>query len=173
MSYCDSGLNGVTCNIHSTPERKKMAQTKEGAVIVAAKKAGLTVPEYLAKIANGLKKCTLCKEWKELSSFANDSSRWDGKTVSCSQCTKALWRIRSMNGNQPAKPRDGDKLQARHLVNLSVLSKFRPNPNDLYCSLCGHKGEDRRHEYHHICGYSKEHHYDVLPLCSKCHHMEN
>ena len=150
-----------------------MAQTKEGAIISSAKKAGLSVPEYVEKISKGLKKCTICKEWKPVEEFSTDRSRHDGKATRCNLCSKTIWRVKSMKGNKPQPPRDDDKVQARHLVNMGVKHGFRPNPNDLYCSLCGHKGTDRRHEYHHICGYSKEHHYDVLPLCSKCHHGED
>ena len=37
----------------------------------------------------------------------------------------------------------------------------------------GHKGEGRRHEYHHHLGYAAEHHYDVIVLCSICHRSEH
>ncbi len=48
----------------------------------------------------------------------------------------------------------------------------RPNPNDLFCAKCGHKGSDKRHEYHHHMGYGTEHVYDVVVLCSSCHSKE-
>ncbi len=44
-----------------------MAQTKQGAIKIAAKKANLSVEEYLRKVQKGLKKCTFCKEWKQTS----------------------------------------------------------------------------------------------------------
>jgi hypothetical protein len=70
-------------------------------------------------------------------------------------------------------PRDGDKIQARHLINQDIKHGKRPDPDDLHCAHCGHKGPDRRHEYHHHMGYVARHHYDVIPLCSKCHHEEH
>lgn len=63
-----------------------MAQTKEGAIKVAAKKAGLSVEEYLFRIESGLKKCTGCKEWKPKGLFDTDNSRWDGLQSKCQSC---------------------------------------------------------------------------------------
>lgn len=153
-----------------------MAVIKKGAIKIAARKAGLSVPEYTNRIANDLKKCTICKQWKNKNdAFLKDKSRHDGISPRCIICSKAIWRRRSMMSKISKKRivrRDGDKIQARARINSDIEMGFRPNPNDLYCSLCGHKGGDRRHEYHHILGYEKEHHYDVLPLCSKCHGKE-
>lgn len=148
-----------------------MAQTKDGAIKVAAKKAGLSVEKYIEFISSGLKKCTICKEWKNIDDFSNDRSRADGHSSRCDNCSKALWRIKSMNSNKRIKRRDGDKEQAKARINQDIKAGLRPDPDTLFCSLCGHKGKDRRHEYHHIQGYSVMHHYDVLPLCSKCHHV--
>lgn len=78
------------------------------------------------------------------------------------------WELQQ-RGPERGEPRDGDKEQARYLINLDVQKGRRPNPNDLYCARCGHKGDDRRHEYHHHMGYAARHHYDVIPLCSLCH----
>ena len=150
-----------------------MAQTKEGAIKTAAKKAGISVSEYIDKISNGLKKCTICKDWKDIDLFSTDRSRVDGKASRCNDCSKTLWRLKSMHSNKRVERRDGDKAQAKARINQDVSQGLRPNPNDLFCSLCGHKGNDLRHEYHHVCGYGKNHHYDVLPLCSKCHHKEH
>lgn len=52
---------------------------------------------------------------------------------------------------------------------MAKLGPRRPNPNSLPCVDCGHLGDDRRHEYDHHLGYEAEHHYDVQPVCSKCH----
>lgn len=149
-----------------------MAQTKEGAIKVAAQRAGITVPEYVSFISRGLKKCTICKEWKSINDFSTDRTRSDGRAARCNICSTTLWRRKSMLGNKRAAEREGDRSQARHAINRDVRQGLRPNPNSLFCSLCGHKGKDRRHEYHHTCGYGKEHFYDVLPLCSKCHHAK-
>jgi len=149
-----------------------MAQTKEGAIKVAAKKANLTVIEYVEHITNGLKKCSACQQWKKIENFCKDNSRHDNKAVSCNQCRKALWRLKNITHIKRKKRRPGDKKQARARINADIRQGLRPNPNDLYCSLCGHKEKNLRHEYHHSQGYTAQHHYDVLPLCSKCHHAE-
>jgi hypothetical protein len=65
-----------------------MAQTKEGAIKIAAKKAGLSVEEYKARLEAGLKRCTKCKEWKPATRFNIDKSRWDGLTAKCTDCTR-------------------------------------------------------------------------------------
>lgn len=83
--------------------------------------------------------------------------------------SKIEWTKRS--GPAPSPPRDGDKKQARQRINVEVRTGHRPHPNTLPCSECGHEWSDgeRRHEYHHHKGYSAEHHYDVIPLCTECH----
>jgi len=63
-----------------------MAQTKEGAIKCAAKKAGITVVEYLQRIEAGLKKCTTCKQWKPKEFFAKDQSRFDSLKSKCRDC---------------------------------------------------------------------------------------
>ena len=153
-----------------------------GILKIAAKKAGLTLDEYQRRTDAGLKRCTFCEEWKPLDKFAADASRWDGKTAGCVECrngrAKEIYDPVSVLFALPAGPRrvarrNGDKSQAKARINSDVEHGLRPNANDLFCSKCGHKGPDRRHEYHHIMGCEEMHHYDVLPLCSKCHHEEH
>ena len=78
---------------------------------------------------------------------------------------------RSTFGPPPAPPRDGDKKQARQRINVLVRTGRLAHPNTLACVDCGHvhgPGE-RRHEYDHHLGYAAEHHYDVQPVCTRCH----
>ena len=74
-------------------------------------------------------------------------------------------------GPTPRPGRDGDKLQARSRVNFEVKRGDRPHPNELPCVDCGHvwRGNGNRHEYDHHKGYDAEHHYDVVPVCRRCH----
>lgn len=75
------------------------------------------------------------------------------------------------HGPLPDAPRDGDKNQARQRINVEVRTGRRSHPNSLPCFDCGHvweKGE-RRHEYDHYLGYAAAHHYDVQPVCTRCH----
>lgn len=63
-----------------------MAQTREGAEKIAAKKAGLTVEEYRNLRQSGLKRCTVCKFWHKKNRFGIDKSRCDGLSTKCCQC---------------------------------------------------------------------------------------
>ena len=69
-------------------------------------------------------------------------------------------------------PTDNKKL-ARYKVNLEVMTGRMTNPNDLNCVDCGHKGNDRRHEYDHHLGYDVSHHLDVEAVCTICHHKRD
>lgn len=148
--------------------------SRNGVLKVAARRVGLSVSEYMDRIANGMKWCTLCAEWKSVDDFDFDATRGDARKSSCRRCGRALWRRRKMNrGPTRIERRSGDKVQAVARINADVRMGLRPNPNELHCAICGHKGKDRRHEYHHHLGYEPDHHYDVIALCSKCHHAEH
>jgi hypothetical protein len=153
-----------------------------GAFKRAAKLAGLLFDEYLARLDAGQKRCIRCRQWKPVAVYQVDASRWDGRAAKCRDCANRLHRERYVPvqfdqvktpGPQRHAPKDGDKLQARHLINQDVQRGLRPDPNSLHCVYCGHFGSDLRHEYHHYMGYSARHHYDVVPACSKCHHVED
>lgn len=150
-----------------------------GITKVAAKRAGVCLREYQRRISAGLKRCTGCTSWLGVDEFGFDSSRGDGRDAKCFYCRAGIHHAkyipvpidqRRPMGTPRLDPRHGDKIQARHLINLDVKLGNRPNPNALHCANCGHKGPDKRHEYHHHMGYAARHHYDVLPLCSTCHH---
>lgn len=153
-----------------------------GAFKTAAAKLGMSFDDYVSRIERGDKNCIDCRCWKNRSEFYPDASRWDGTSAKCKSCSSGRGRASHtpVDASALAKkgllrelPRDGDKVHARHLVNLDVASGRRPNPNDLFCAQCGHKGDDRRHEYHHHMGYAAEHAYDVVALCSRCHCQEH
>lgn len=74
-------------------------------------------------------------------------------------------------GPEPKSARDGDKRQARQRTNVEVKTGYRPHPNDLACTDCGHVyvPGGRRHEYDHHKGYAAEHHLSVEPVCTLCH----
>lgn len=159
-----------------------MAQTKEGALKIAAARAGLTLDAYTARIAAGEKRCTGCKAWHPRSVFQADGTRYDGLSASCSEHRKRTTRrplphksranpLTGRPGTAPHPPRDGDKKQARQRVNVEVRQGFRPHPNTLPCTDCGHIWQpgERRHEYDHHKGYASAHHLDVEPVCTKCH----
>lgn len=65
-----------------------MAQTREGAIIVAAQRTGVTVEFYLEQLATGLKWCWRCRVWRGANTFRHDRSRWDGLNAACQVCSK-------------------------------------------------------------------------------------
>lgn len=159
-----------------------MGQTKQGAEIVATKRIGITVEEYRININAGLKRCSNCRKWIAIELFSKDLSRHDRLCSACRECRKDKYKNTyikkgrtSTKGRKYAKTRDGDKKQARATVNHSVNNKIIPNPNTLPCHECGniHKAGDIRHEYHHHNGYNVKSHEEVVPLCSKCHHLKH
>jgi hypothetical protein len=77
-----------------------MAQTKDGAMKVAAKKAGLSIEEYLDKVESGFKRCTCCKTWKLLDSFGTDRTRNDGKGATCFDCRRVKNPYASLRGRE-------------------------------------------------------------------------
>ena len=60
-----------------------MAQTREGAIKVAAKKAGTTTADYVRRMESGQKWCTTCRLWHRIGEFGRDGSRWDGLASAC------------------------------------------------------------------------------------------
>lgn len=153
-----------------------------GVIKGIARRFGLSLEEYRARLARGLKRCIHCEEWMNVDRFAKDASRWDGLTAGCAECRNSMKRafydpipevFHLPVGPARIARRSGDRKQAESRINHDITLGLRPNPNDLYCSKCGHKGEDRRHEYHHVMGYDEDHHYDVLPLCTSCHRKEH
>lgn len=65
-------------------------QTREGAIKIAAKKAGVSVEKYIALTSNGIKRCTKCKLWKRQTDFATDRSRHDGLKAKCQICSQGV-----------------------------------------------------------------------------------
>jgi hypothetical protein len=154
---------------------------KLGAFKVAAAKLGITFDDYVGRIERGEKCCIECRAWKDRGDFNPDSTRWDSLSARCRECSSKRSadnyepipiEDQSRHGPERKPCGDGDKQRARHLVNMDVASGKRPHPSELYCVKCGHKGGDKRHEYHHHMGYGSERVYDVVPLCCVCHHQE-
>lgn len=154
-----------------------MAQTKEGAILVAAKKIGVSVAEYRARKSAYEQWCTNCKAWHHFSEFGIDNSRGNGLTSSCKKSKNKKQRTKYAPKPRPAKgrsfvpARDNDKKQARRRINHFVECGLIPRPNDIPCVDCGHVYEKggMRHEYDHYKGYAAQHHEDVEALCASCH----
>ena len=126
----------------------------------------------MAKLDSGLRWCTYGKHWINTEMFPPDSHRNDGIASFCKPC-RILLRERLPRKKQPRYTRERIKEQAMHAVNHAVSKGKLKHPREIGCAHCRHAGEDRRHEYHHHNGYSKEHWLDVVCLCSGCHKIES
>lgn len=150
----------------------------EGALKTAAKRTGLGVNEYIDRLNAGLRYCCRCADWHPCAEFGKDASQPDGLARACLASKRAAQRKayqpkpRPAAGRRFAEPRDGDVKQARSRVNYLVDAGLLPDPNNLPCADCGHAYAvgGRRHEYDHHLGYAAEHHEDVQPVCTTCHH---
>lgn len=142
----------------------------------AARRAGLSLDDYRARVAAGEKRCTRCREWRALEAFGDDASRDDGKSATCHVCRRERHRStyqpkpRPKPGRRYVAARDGDRLQARGRANHLVRVGLLPDPNDVPCFDCAHiaiAGEPHEHDHH--LGYAAEHHDHVQAVCRPCH----
>lgn len=149
-----------------------------GALRTASVRVGLSTTEYLDRLNAGLRWCFRDQDWELTSSFGKDRSRSDGLARSCRRSLAAVRRARYQPKSAPARgrrfvpARHGDQQQARRRVNYLVDVGVLPDPNAVPCVDCGHVWAvgERRHEYDHHLGYTAEHHEDVEPVCTTCHH---
>lgn len=141
------------------------------AIKTAAKRRGITVAEYQAKLAGGMLWCTGCKQFHQATEFGRDANRPSGVATYCLAGRRAkrmttyvrLGRRSTLGVRRVA--RDNDAIQARAWVNILVSTGRLPRPCSLPCSDCANAAR----EYDHHRGYSIVHHGDVEPVCRKCH----
>lgn len=151
-----------------------MAQTKSGAIKIAAARLGITTEEYAARVASGSKWCGGCRLWHPVSDFRKETGRYDGLSPICANSRNAKAKAKYVRkprarGRRFVAARDGDAEQARGRVNHLVRVGLLPQPSSLPCANCGHTGDDLRHEYHHYMGYEARYHETVTCLCTQCH----
>lgn len=58
-----------------------------------------------------------------------------------------------------------ERQKAKNAVGHAVAAGKMSKVDSLQCSHCSAQAQ----EYHHHKGYAKEHWFDVIPLCDKCH----
>ena len=151
--------------------------SRDGALRVAAGKAGVCLSEYITRTLFNEKWCWICRAWQPRAAFGIDRTRWDGHASKCREAHNTASRDRYVPrplricapGKRRVAARDGDKLQARRRVNYLVEAGLIPNPNSVLCTDCGESNAGSRHEYDHYKGYAAEHHETVEAVCSKCH----
>lgn len=97
-----------------------MAQTPEGKPKQQAKMLGIPLEELLQKTAEGLKRCTKCKEWKPQSDFGKDRTRGDGLNPTCAQCKRV--KVRKSLKGRPS-PLKGRKLSEEMKRSISLRNR--------------------------------------------------
>lgn len=132
-----------------------------GVMKTAARRVGLPLADYEARIAAGEKWCTGCKAWHPVAGFPVDRSRGDGRRAHCLIAERGRPRVQ----------RDPAHEAARHAVLRAVKAGRLPAAADVPCSDCGHEAGlgERRHEYDHVKGYAREHWLTVEAVCTLCH----
>lgn len=109
-----------------------MAQTRLGAIKVAARKVGVSLTEYQDRIEAGLKHCFKCRQWKTKSEFNRDTSRYDKLSASCAVCNGAARRYAKIKIFGPPKPRvsafKGKKHTEEAKRRMSIQRMGRPGP---------------------------------------------
>ncbi len=149
--------------------------SREGVAKIAARRVGMTVDAYKARVDAGEKWCTACKAWHSIASFTSDAYRGDGLSAVCTNARAARSKDRTKVVNWRgwnATARSGDAYQARRRITYLVHGNIIPVPNTLPCFDCGHvfDGDKKsKHEYDHYLGYSADHQLDVQPVCRPCH----
>ncbi len=134
-----------------------------GARKVAARRRGLTLDQYEARLASGLKWCTRGKHWRPGVQFMSDVSRGDGLSTDCAAC--------KVRHNIVRRRQEPEKKSARNRVHNRIKKGRWKNASAYPCFDCGRvwKDGDRPHEYDHHRGYAPEHGIDVQPVCRACH----
>lgn len=101
-----------------------MAGNHLGGLKYAARAAGITFDEYVARIAAGVHPCTRCKTWKPRADFGNDKSRADGCDRSCSVCRRV--KVRKVRKGLPSSFR-GKTHTAAARAKMSAAHKGKTN----------------------------------------------
>lgn len=135
--------------------------SREGVMKTAAQRVGLTLDEYEANVAAGLKWCWACVEWQPIDDFAIDRSRGDGRVARCRAAVNVKRRM--------VRVLSAPSVQVHNAATNAVRTAIRrgelPAPTSLTCADCPEAAE----QYHHFIGYEPEHWLDVLALCRSCH----
>jgi hypothetical protein len=121
---------------------------------------------YFRKDRNKFREeCKIC--WKIKVRLYNQSEY--GKKIRCEWSKKA----RKFGGEKEINLRavekyyknNRDKIRASSGIRERVKRGRMPHPKTLKCNHCFQQAS----LYHHHLGYSKEHQWDVIPLCKSCH----
>ena len=124
------------------------------------------------------KRCGKCKKLKAASEFYKRRAKMDGLRSACKSCNN---EARNAHRKTPAGREQRRRLAKRRyhqhryilLQQISARQKVRSAINNgamlpasaLRCIECARTS----HYWHHHMGYTKEHVFDVIPVCRICH----
>jgi len=116
------------------------------------------------------KRCNTCKQTKPISEFYEDRRVKDGHFGKCKQClaiyTKIYYRQKQRKrGLLVHGGRRPDRFSAKNAINSLIHRGKLSKANTNKCAYCHNAAS----LYHHFRGYEPEHHFDVVPVCNKCH----
>lgn len=159
-----------------------MAQTREGAIIIAARRAGVTLEFYLAQVASGLKWCWHCRMWKPIDKFGSDRSRSDGRDPKCRDCrrppkqlaliveTQAEYERRHYASDADFRFRRRQRVYARRRNINPMPIEGRDALLEAFAGLCAYCSNDAE-TWDHIVPVSKGGRTEpgnMLPACASC-----
>lgn len=135
------------------------------------------------------KKCSHCKEIKNVFDFFKNKTTKDGYQSFCKICfytstqkyrhtqkgrNASIKYRRSIKGyiNQNKyyiknKKECPEKYKARKAINNATRDGKLVKPKQHKCHYCNNQAE----QYHHYLGYEPEHWFDVVPICHICHNI--
>lgn len=147
-----------------------MAGNAAGVLKAAARRIGVSVGDYLARVQRREKWCIYCRGWHPLVAFPTDANRTDGRASSCRPARREH-ESQAYARSSSKRVRDPEKVRAQGLIASRVQRRVIPSPNALPCTDCDAIWAPgrARHEYDHHLGYSPEHKGDVEPVCARCH----
>lgn len=131
-----------------------------------------------------IKRCSKCKQFKQLSKFNKSKSEKDGLQSYCKTCQRVY--SHSKNGREACRKaannyrkttkgkatkkrfykRHPNYEKANHAVNNAITSGRLPRPDTMKCNYCPKQAQ----QYHHWHGYEPERWLDVIPICMNCHY---
>jgi hypothetical protein len=142
---------------------------------IAARRIGVPLEAYLARIEAAEKWCDRCKTWRPIGAFGEDRTRGDGRDAKCKECRRSLYRAYYMPKerppHRPCYSPGGNPQSARVRIYQRIKRGELPHPNMLACCDCGHIWSEgqTRHEYDHTHGYEPANALTVEAVCTRCH----
>lgn len=114
---------------------------------------------------NDLKHCTICKQWKPLDNFGNDSNRWDKLNPFCRQCNTI--KVRSYRERNRGKI---NRIAAKSIANhpLETIARYKAKWAFPIRQICEVERCFKLGERHHN-DYNKP--YKIQWLCRKHHRL--